>query len=133
MSDVISSGIGLIRDGLKRLWPEPMSKEKEAEVDALVESGFRNFVIQYEGSMRDYKDIPIIGPIVLLFRGLIRPGFTCLVGYLDYIFITGTNFTQPQAELIKAMTLITLFFWFGERAVKNSGLLEAISNFIKKK
>jgi len=133
MSDVISSGIGLIRDGLKRLWPEPMSKEKEAEVDALVESGFRNFVIQYEGSMKDYKDIPIIGPIVLLFRGLIRPSFTCLVGYLDYIFITGTNFTQPQAELIKAMTLITLFFWFGERAVKNSGLLEAISNFIKKK
>jgi len=133
MSDVISSGIGLIRDGLKRLWPEPMSKEKEAEIDALVESGFRNFVIQYEGSMKDYKDIPIIGPIVLLFRGLIRPSFTCLVGYLDYIFITGTNFTQPQAELIKAMTLITLFFWFGERAVKNSGLLEAISNFIKKK
>jgi len=133
MSDVISSGIGLIRDGLKRLWPEPMSKEKEAEIDALVESGFRNFVIQYEGSMKDYKDIPIIGPIVLLFRGLIRPSFTCLVGYLDYIFITGTNFTQPQAELIKAMTLIVLFFWFGERAVKNSGLLEAISNFIKKK
>jgi len=132
MSNVIGEGIGLIRDGLKRIWPEPMSKEKEAEVNALIESGFRNFVVQYEGAMKDYKDIPLIGPAVLLFRGLIRPTFTCLVGYLDYLFVTGTNFTQPQAELVKSMTIIVLFFWFGERAVKNSGLLDTLSNFFKK-
>jgi len=130
--DPLTAGIELLKTGLKRFLPEKMSEADEAEFNATIENSFRSFTIQYEGAMKDYKDVPFIGPVVLLFRGLIRPVFTCLVGYLDYNFIMGTGYTQAQAELIKAMTLIVLFFWFGERAVKNSGMMDAISKFFRR-
>lgn len=130
--DPITAGMDLVKEGLKRFFPEKMSEEEKAQVDQVIEQGFRSFVIAYEGSAKDYKDIPLIGPIVLLFRGLIRPAITVMVGYLDYQVIMGTGYTELQMDLIKAMTLLVFFFWFGERAVKNTGMLDAIKKFFSK-
>lgn len=130
--DPITAGMDLVKEGLKRFFPEKMSEEEKAQVDQVIEQGFRSFVIAYEGSAKDYKDIPLIGPIVLLFRGLIRPAITVMVGYLDYQVIMGTGYTDAQMDLIKAMTLLVFFFWFGERAVKNTGMLDAIKRFFTK-
>jgi len=83
---------------------------------------FRDFVLQYEGAA---KDVP---KIVVLFRSMIRPVFTCAVGYFDYIFFTGntTSWAPEAIGLLKAVNVIVLAFWFGERAVKNSGIIEML-------
>jgi hypothetical protein len=104
-----------------------MKLEHDFELFALQETTkqdgiFREFVLQYEGAA---KDVP---KIVVLFRSLIRPVFTVAVGYFDYIFFTGNTTTwAPEAiGLLKAVNVIVLAFWFGERAVKNSGIIEML-------
>ena len=120
--DPISIGISAVMDVVKRIWPEQMSKEKEAEVEQNLEGTFRNFVIQYEGAA---KDVP--KPILYL-RSLIRPVFTIMVGYIDYMyFIAVTGSWAPEkVALLKAINIIVLFFWFGERAVTNSGIIDLL-------
>jgi len=133
--DPLTSGMNLGKEvvGLvKRFFPEKMSEEQEAQLEQAAETTLRDFILAYEGAAKDYKNIPIIGPIVLLFRGLIRPAITVMVGYLDYKVILGTGYTDTQMELIKAMTLLVMFFWFGERAVQNTGMLSAIKDFFKR-
>lgn len=100
---------------------------QEFEIFALQETTkqdgiFREFILAYEGAA---KDVP---KIVVLLRSLIRPVFTCAVGYFDYIFFTGnTTAWAPEAiGLLKAVNVIVLAFWFGERAVKNSGIIELL-------
>lgn len=130
--DPITAGIDLVKEGIKRIWPTPMSEAEEKQLDSTLKSNFRQFVLKYEGSAADYKGVPIVGPIILLFRGLVRPLVTVVVVYLDYEVILGQGYTDLQMELLKAMTMLVLFFWFGERAVKNTGLLDAISRMFKK-
>jgi len=141
--DPVTAGMGLARDVIgflgSRFFPEKMSETQRAEMEQAAvqfvaeqahkeDSSFRDFVVAYEGSARDYKSIPIVGPIVLLLRGLIRPVFTVLVGYLDYLYFTGsaTLFTADQGALIKVVNIIILTFWFGERAITNSGIVDKI-------
>jgi hypothetical protein len=81
-------------------------------------SSFRQFILAYEG---ESKDSP---KFIQYFRSLIRPAFTCLVGYLDWLFLSGTAiWPEDKVSLLKAISLVVLFFWFGERAVTNSGIL----------
>ena len=89
---------------------------------------FREFVLQYEGAA---KDVP---KIVVLFRSLIRPVFTCAVGYFDYLYFTGDTvaWTTEAAVLLKAINIIILGFWFGERAIKNSGIIGLLAGKNKK-
>ena len=117
--DPISIGIQAVMDVVKRIWPEPMTKEKEAEVQGSLEGTFRNFVIQYEGAA---EDIP--KPILYL-RSLIRPVFTVMIGYIDFIYFSAVTgaWTPEKIALLKAINMIVLFFWFGERAVTNSGII----------
>lgn len=117
--DPISIGIQAVMDVVKRIWPEPMTEEKEAEVQGSLEGTFRNFVIQYEGAA---KDIP---KSILYLRSLIRPVFTIMIGYIDFIYfsVVAGAWTPEKIALLKAINMIVLFFWFGERAVTNSGII----------
>lgn len=117
--DPISTGIDAVMAVVRRIWPEPMSKEKEAEVQESLEGTFRKFVVEYEGAA---KDIP--KPILYL-RSLIRPVFTCMIGYIDFLYfsVTTTAWGPEKIALLKAINMIVLFFWFGERAVTNSGII----------
>ena len=87
------------------------------------ESSFRDFVVAYEGAA---KDVP---PIIQTIRSLIRPAFTVLVGYLDFLYFTSSaSFTDDQSSLLMAVNLIVLGFWFGERAISNSGIIQQLTS-----
>ena len=129
--DPITAVVGLIDKGLDKFVGDKMSeKDREqlkqnmeifAAKEARAESGaFRDFVVSYEGAA---KDVP---KIIVLLRALIRPLFTILVGWLDYLYFTGQGFTPEQGDLLKSVNVIVLFFWFGERAVTNSGIVEKL-------
>jgi len=114
---------------LDKVLPDKMSEVERSQVHNAftvamlqearkTDSEFRKFVLDYEGAA---KDVP---RIITITRSLIRPLFTILVGYLDWVyFTTGTTWTGEQTGLLKSINLIVLLFWFGERAVKNSGVL----------
>jgi len=85
------------------------------------DSAFRRFVLDYEGRA---KDIP---KLITIIRSLIRPAFTILVGYLDWVYFTsGATWTIEQTSLLKTINIIVLVFWFGERAVQNSGVMDLL-------
>jgi hypothetical protein len=126
----ISAVLNLVETGLDKFIPDRMDeadkKALKAEMtkfmaqQALTEnSEFRDFILQYEGAARD------IPTLLVWFRSAIRPAFTCLVGYLDYLYFTGatTSWHPEGIALLKAINIIVLAFWFGERALKNSGLV----------
>jgi hypothetical protein len=131
--DPLSAIFGLIETGLDKFIPDKMDEADRNQLkanmtkfmanQALTEnSDFRKFILQYEGAA---KDIPTL---LIWFRSAIRPAFTCLVGYLDYQYFTGatTTWAPESIALLKAINIIVLAFWFGERAVKNSGVIELL-------
>ncbi len=101
--------------------------ELEYEVQMAAEarkenSDFRRFITDYEGKA---KDVP--APIVYL-RSSVRPLMTYLVGYFDYLFFSGgLEWTTQQGKLLFSINLLCLGFWFGEKALKKSGILEAMT------
>ncbi len=131
--DPISAVFELINTGLDKFVGDKMSEKDQVELKQNMEmfvakearsesSAFRDFVVQYEGAA---KDVP---RVIVIFRSLIRPLFTILVGWLDYMFFTGATTTwHPEAiAMLKAINVIVLAFWFGERALKNSGLIDIL-------
>ncbi len=81
-------------------------------------SDFHSFVVDYEGKAADVPK-----PIVYL-RSSVRPLFTYGVGYFDWLcFSGGISWTPEQMKLLFAVNLICLGFWFGEKALKKSGIL----------
>lgn len=145
--DPITSVIDLIKTGVDKFLPDKMSEAEREKLknDMAVftltqakdeNSSFRQFVVEYEGAAKDYVNVPVIGPLILLLRGVIRPAFTILVGYLDFLYITpssGGTWPPDSAQLLFWMNIIVLTFWFGERAINNTGLMGALENFIKAK
>jgi hypothetical protein len=121
---------------IKRWFPEKMSEEQEAQIGEIATSSFRNFVVQYEGSASDYKDIKFFGPLMMMIRGIIRPAVTIAVVYFDSQYFTLIDTTSVQwpegtAQILLWMNVLVLGFWFGERAVKNSGIVESLGKFFK--
>lgn len=122
---------GLIKTGLDKFIGDKMDegdkKQLEADMVQFVSnqafqqnSDFRKFIVEYEGAA---KDVP---KLIVYFRSLIRPVFTVLVGYLDFLYFTSLTMTGDQADLLKAVNIIVLTFWFGERAITNSGIIDKL-------
>jgi len=143
--DPVTAVVDLIKTGLDKFVPDKMDeKDKESlkqnmEMFAAKEardenSQFRDFVLKYEGSAADYAKIPIVGPIMMLIRGLVRPGFTYGTFYFDYLFFTSlTEWPVEKAKLLATINLIVLLFWFGEKILVNTGLSEVLLKvFVKK-
>lgn len=81
-------------------------------------SSFRKFIVEYEGAA---KDMPVL---IQYLRSMIRPCFTILVGWLDWMYFSqDAMWAMDKVALLKAINVIILFFWFGERAVTNSGVV----------
>ncbi|KKM91887.1 hypothetical protein LCGC14_1224000 [marine sediment metagenome] len=121
----------LIKTGLDKFVGDKMDEvdRKQLESDMIQfvstqafqqNSDFRKFIVEYEGAA---KDVP---KLIVYFRSLIRPIFTCLVGYLDFLYFTSATMTGDQADLLKAVNIIVLTFWFGERAITNSGIIDKL-------
>ena len=84
-------------------------------------SEFRDFFIKYEG---EYKDLP---RSMQLLRASVRPILTYVsMGAYIWGFLHPQEFTPQQMALLNNLLLLMLAFWFGERAVKNLGLVDLL-------
>ena len=128
--DPITGIMNLIDKGLDKFMMDKGQKEKlasEMTVFAMQESTkadgiFREFIIKYEGAA---KDVP---RLIVYLRALIRPLFTIATGYFDWLYFTGdmTDWNPDAVGLLKAINVIVLIFWFGEKAVTNSGIIDKL-------
>jgi hypothetical protein len=107
------------------LIPDPKAKEKARqemvkEIEK-AEGSFRDFVVAYEGRGDQ------VHPVIQILRGSVRPILTYLLaGAFIYGFLT-RDFDPDTMEMLWQLNLLSLGFWYGERALKNLG-----ANFGKK-
>jgi len=100
--------------------PDPKAKEKarqqmETEIQK-AEGSFRDFVVAYEG-----RGDQVHWSIQIL-RGSVRPILTyVLAGAFIYGFLS-RNVDSDAMEMLWQLNLLSLGFWYGERALKNLGL-----------
>ncbi len=84
-------------------------------------SEFRDFFIKYEGR---FADLP---RSMQLLRASVRPILTYVsMGAYIWAFLHPQEFTPQQMALLNNLLLLMLAFWFGERAVKNLGLVDLL-------
>jgi hypothetical protein len=107
------------------LIPDPKAKEKARQEMAKeiekAEGSFRDFVVAYEGRGDQ------VHPVIQILRGSVRPILTYLLaGAFIYGFLT-RDFDPDTMEMLWQLNLLSLGFWYGERALKNLG-----ANFGKK-
>ena len=134
--DPITGVINLIDKGLDKFVTDKDAKARlsaNMKVFAMQESTkqdgiFRDFVVKYEGAA---KEVP---KLIVYLRALIRPVFTIMIGYIDWLFFIGTVgvvWSPEKVELLKYINIIVLFFWFGEKAVVRSGIVEKLAGKAK--
>lgn len=78
----------------------------------------------------DYKDIPFIGPVMLIIRGLVRPVATYATLYFNWRLFTGSGFPEGTVSLLMAMNIIVLSFWFGDRILANPTVERLLTAFV---
>jgi hypothetical protein len=79
---------------------------------------FRSFILKYEGAA---DSVP---QFIVVLRSIIRPIMTILVfGIYGYAFLNPAGFDNSRLSMLYPLVLIVVGFWFGERALKNSGLV----------
>ena len=85
---------------------------EQAEVRA-----FQDFVVAYEGSG------DAVHPALQFLRGSVRPGLTyALAGLYGWGFLHPGAFTAEHMTGLFQLNLISLGFWYSERALANLGL-----------
>ena len=131
--DPLTALVEMGKTALNKAFPDKISEEEKASISNNFElemtkavvtqsKDFTDFAVAYEGAA---KDMP---KIILYFRSLIRPVFTILIGVIDVVFFASDVVWDPnKVDLLMAINLVILIFWFGERAVMNSGVPDAIS------
>ena len=73
-----------------------------------------------EGTARDLRAVPVLGHIILLLRGALRPIWGYVTLYIDYLwFFGGGEFDPRQEQALLMVNFLVLGFMFGERAIKN--------------
>lgn len=95
------------------------AKKHAAEELSKREADFFDFVIKYEGQA---KDMP---RVVQILRGLVRPILTFgLAGLFGHGFIEG--YDAELMDMLFKLNVISMVFWYGEKAVTRTGLAQAI-------
>ena len=90
-------------------------------------SEFRKFMLEYEGRL---IDIP--RPIQYL-RSSVRPTITYLTtGAYIYAFLHPEQFTQNQLSMLHGILFLVLGFWFGEKLLSRTGLVDVFKERVKK-
>jgi len=128
----VSGGLGdKIVDTVKGFFPASMSEQEKLEMQLRIkdaahkqemelmqllnesEKEFNKRTIALEGTAKDLKVIPFIGPIIIFLRGAFRPLTSYVVVYMDFMTLSG------QWHVSDKLTILVLGFFFGERAMKN--------------
>jgi len=97
--DTLTAITELVKTNLNKFVPNKMSESEKANLATDMErfvvseasrrnSTFRSFILDYEGAA---KDVP---RLIVVFLALIRPYFTVLVGYFDWIYFSGVKFDK---------------------------------------
>lgn len=117
--------IDLVGNIFDRVFPDKEQAAK-AKQDFMVQSAmmeqseaqaFRDFVVAYEGAGDK------VHPWLQILRGSVRPVLTyALAGLYAYGFVNPLEFSPEQMDGLFKLNLISLGFWYGERALKNLGL-----------
>ena len=130
--DPLTAVFNLVNKGVDKFLPDKISEvektilKNEMTMFMMTESkkegsAFNQFVLDYEGAAKDH------GPFIKWLRGVIRPILTIII-FAAYIW----GWSHPDAWTVEQMAmlnpafLIVLAFWFGERAVKNTGIIDVL-------
>ncbi|WP_456463508.1 3TM-type holin [Persephonella sp.] len=90
-------------------------------------SEFRKFMLEYEGRL---IDIP--RPIQYL-RSSVRPVITYITtGAYIYAFLHPEQFTQNQLSMLHGILFLVLGFWFGEKLLSRTGLIDVFKEKVKR-
>jgi len=150
IADFLSGGLSsTIVEAVKEYYPPSMSETEQAELSERINAAankqineaaklaneaqaeYNQRIKDLEGTAKDLKSIPIIGPIVIFLRGCQRPiwGYSTL--YIDVMVFSGDwdSLSDTQESALWVINLLVLGFLFGERAVKN--LAPLIERLIK--
>jgi len=77
-------------------------------------------IAEQEGTAKDLKAIPFLGPIILFLRGLQRPAWGYATMIMDFKwFFELHSFTEQQQTAMIVINFLVLGFLFGERTIKN--------------
>jgi hypothetical protein len=116
---------GLADKAFDRLWPDKTEADRAtaallaeaAKLEHADIQSFRDFVVAYEGSGDK------VTPGLQLLRGSVRPVITyALFGLLAYGFVNPDKIKAETMSLVFNLNLISMGFWYGERAAKNLGM-----------
>jgi len=130
--DPLTAVFDLVKTGVDKFLPDKMSELERANIKMEMTkfiteesrktgSAFNQFVLDYEGAAKDH------GPFIKWLRGVIRPVLTIMIsGAYMWGWANPATWTQQQMDLLNPAFLIVLAFWFGERALKNTGLVDAV-------
>jgi hypothetical protein len=146
LSQVAGGGIGkAVTAVLDRVAMDPLKKRQlemellqvtqKHEIDLMraateAEVALTGRIKDLEGTSTDLRSIPIVGPAMLFLRGSFRPLFSYGVLVADWKVFSG-KWTCPSNDLLLAINLIVLVFYFGERTIKN--LMPLFTKFLEVK
>ncbi|MBI9080272.1 MAG: hypothetical protein JEY79_11105 [Pseudodesulfovibrio sp.] len=147
VADFFGGGVvKTIADTVKGYFPPSMSDKEKSELSARIskaehehERALMALAVKadqevtkraaaLEGTAKDLKSIPIIGPIIIFIRGCLRPSFGVFTLFTDWQIFSGswsvkmttaTGSYTAEGALILALNILVLGFLFGERTVKN--------------
>ena len=120
----------VLRDKMPEADRRTLEAELQKEMWATLQAGedsFRSFVLEYEGKAADQH------PFIQVYRGIVRPtitfvAFACFMwGAYEYLQLTDIDKATQFLTVLKwifSINVICLVFWFGDRAVQKSGLLD---------
>ena len=122
---LISPLMDIAGKAFDRIFPDKESAEKAkiefarqaAQMEQTEVQSFRDFMVSYEGRAADSH------PVIQILRGSVRPILTYfLAGTFAYGFVNPTAIEQDTMTMLFQLNLLSLGFWYGERALKNLGL-----------
>lgn len=96
---------------------------KQVETNAILTEAAAQLdkrISEQEGTAKDLLALPVVGRLMLFFRGVQRPVWSFATLYMDYLWFFGSvTMTEQQEMALTIINLLVLGFLFGERAVKN--------------
>lgn len=106
---------------LDKVIPDPEARQKAKlelmQADMSEDQAFRDFVVAYEGRGDQ------VNPFLQNLRGSVRPVLTyCLAGAYVWGYLHPGAFPPETMTGLFQLNLISMGFWYGERALKNLGL-----------
>lgn len=126
----------LLGRAIDKVLPEKITPQEKAQIQLELERAAHQHELQVmqaaneadaefnrrlrdmEGTAGDLRAVPIVGPLLILLRGAIRPAFGLAVLVWDWKVLSGA-WNPPDQELFLAINLLVLGFHFGERAMRN--------------